>query len=417
MDDSARAPTASSATGSGGAIVAGYARFKGARRSWGWPKIVATGVFLLVLAGVIAGGIFFMLSYQKGLKDGPDGAFQVFHVGLRNLRHVDEKVLKLTVPKNVWELNPTIRTGLKALVAVERAEPDAWLAIAAKDYGMRKPRDAELIKEAMERLQEYFGETLELGAKVEGGELPGLAGQPAQRLEFRGQIKAVVWRGECHMLTRQGIGYWLFIASSSLEDAQHAFADLQKERLGFTPFTERKGWSEQPPPMDNFTGDKGLLTVKAPEGVWEKFSAKDEDENGELFLRGLYLKEKDNRKNALVLIATMNPKADLKEAAKTARDYVEEVEKRVVKDYLLVPVDEDKEGGLGYLTDIGNKRGRLLEMKLQLKDEPKRYVLLGVINDADSAFFLRCECTWESRQIWRQEFLDLLAKLRIRKGA
>ena len=54
-------------------------------------------------------------------------------------------------------------------------------------------------------------------------------------------------------------------------------------------------------------------------------------------------------------------------------------------------------------------------MKRVFNDEPKRYFLLAVINDPGIAYVVLCECTWESRQIWRQEFLDLLRSLTVKK--
>jgi hypothetical protein len=179
---------------------------------------------------------------------------------------------------------------------------------------------------------------------------------------------------------------------------------------------ERRGWREQPPVMENFTSLNGKIVLTGPKEVWTKGNALDEDETGELFLHGTYRGgEKDNRKNALLLIFTMEKKDKLQDAVKAVREYLDK--KKDDKSYKifnaaeLVPGQADN----GSLETIGEKRGHRVDLKLQFNDEPKTYYLLAVINDPDICYAILCECSWESRQIWRQDFLDVLASLRAKK--
>jgi hypothetical protein len=264
--------------------------------------------------------------------------------------------------------------------------------------------------EGKEHLESYFGETLELAEKTEAAEI---AGQTAQRLDFKAQIKQVFWWGECYMFTKNGIGFWFIMAAPTLDEARQELSDLQKDNRGLVLIDERRGWREQPPTMERFKGTKYPLYISAPEGVWEKFKAEDQDERGELFLFGRYLKEKDNRKNASVLILALDKKPSLKESLKDARAYFDSKKKEEDKNYQTEPVAEKGEEGI--VSMIGDRPGRILDLRLQLGNEPKRYVLLAVADGGEQHFAILCDCTWESRQIWRQDFLDLLRTFQLKK--
>jgi hypothetical protein len=77
---------------------------------------------------------------------------------------------------------------------------------------------------------------------------------------------------------------------------------------------------------------------------------------------------------------------------------------------------EDGQTEAGTLEDVGNRRGRTIDLKLQIGDEPEpqRYYLLSVVNEPDVCYAILCECSWKSRPIWRQDFLDVLRTLRLK---
>lgn len=384
------------------------ARLRG--KSWTLKHFVVGGIAVVMIAGVIVAAI--VLRNQFLQEDGPgqSGSVQNFDGKIRNAGNADEKVFRVALPRGKWRLDDSIKSGLKAIMALQRTEPDVWLAVAAKDYGRRKPRKAELIKEAKERLENHFGETLELGEKADDQEF---AGQRAQRLEFKGEVRQVVWRGECFMFPYHGIGYWVFIAAPGLEEAQQELIEIQKDNRGVILADSRSGWRPQPPKTETFRGTKLAFSVQAPEEVWEKYPAEDIDERGDLFLFGRYLKEKDNRKNASVLVAALDAQPGLKEALKVARSYFEEKIKEEDKDNAVVPVSE-KADDPGVNAEVGNRPGRLIELKVQRGTQPTRYLLVAVTQAGDRILAIRCQSTWESRQIWRQDFIDLLGSFQVR---
>lgn len=380
---------------------------------WTVGHYIKAGVIVAVVAGMIVTAIILRERFMPDEGGaGATGPMQNFDGKIRNARNVDEKVFRLALERGKWRLDDGIKSGLKAIIAVQRSEPDAWLAVAAKDYGTQKPRKAELIKEAKDRLENHFGETLELGEKADDQDF---VGERAQRLEFKGELKQVVWRGECFMFPHHGIGYWVFMAAPTLEEAQQEMIEIQKDKRGFILADSRSGWRPQPPKTIPYRGSKLPFTVHVPEEVWEKHKADDFDERGELFLFGRYLKEKDNRKNASVLVVALDAQPSMKQALLSARSYFEERIKEEDKDNTIIPVSE-KADDLGVTAEIGSRPGRMIELKIQRGTQPTRYLLIAVTQAGEKLLAFRCQSTWESRQIWRQDFIDLLSSFQVRKN-
>jgi hypothetical protein len=351
---------------------------------------------------------------------GPEGFRQITGYGggggervlvglVRNLENKDEKCFKLAVPQESWTTDKDLRTRFKAITAWKSTsqEQDGWFAVAVQDFGQQRPREAELMKVAVDGLEAHFGDALELNSKPSQATL---AGEDCMSIRFKGTANAVVWEGEAYMLAYHGFGYWLYVAAPTWAEAATLKAELEKN---FTLVTERRGWREQPPKMDSFSASAAPLSLSVPAGVWEKTNAKDEEETGELFLFGRFQREKDNRKNAALLIFSMDKKSDLSESMKEARAYIEKRKQEENMKYKLALAEE---GADIQSEQVGDRPGRLLELKLQLADEPKRYYLLAVVHHGDKAFVARCDCVWEHRQIWRQDFRSALGTMRFTKA-
>ncbi|MBM4071264.1 MAG: hypothetical protein FJ271_20355 [Planctomycetes bacterium] len=385
-------------------------RTRTVQRSSGARKLIIGAVILVLTGGAIAGAYSLRLNIGTDDGDAAD-AGQGFKGEIRNASNAMELVFRLVVPKTGWQQEQSIGAGLKAIIALQRAAPDVWLAVAARDYGTSKPRKAELVKEAKERLEHHFGETLEWQEKPDDKDF---AGQRAQCYEFTGEVRQVRWHGEVRMFAHHGIGYWFFLAAPSLEEAQLALADLQQDQRGFMLADKRVGWRPQPPRTESYRGAKLPIYLRGLEEVWEKHTRpEDVDERGELFLTGRFLQEKDNRKNASVLVIALDKKADLKESFQAARMYFENKIKEEDMDNIVSPVSE-KGSALGVTEVIANRPGRRIELKEQRGPQPARYILLAATEAGDHVLAIRCQCTWENRQIWRQDFLDLLGTLQIK---
>lgn len=375
--------------------------------------------FVLVVGGVFAilvgfgfatpQEIFTLQALRDAGRDSGTNGRQLFVGRVRTPKGTEEKAFRLLLAKDGWTPDKELRTHLNALGAWRNKQENLWLAVAVKDFGMQKPREAELVQSAIERLEAHFGDGLELAAKTEPADFAGTA---AQKLTFKGQLGTIISWGQCIMLTHHGFGYWIFLAGPTLEDTRPLEDELRKEDTGFALETDRRGWREQPPLVEAFVSSDKTVRLSAPEGVWEKATQPNvEYEAGTLLLVGRYLKERDNQKNAHLQVLTLEKHDDLKEAMKQARDFLEKAQTEQNAGYKLAAIDGQPE--LGVVEDIGNRRGRLAEMMLTLNDVPVRYYLVAVIGEAQHTEVVLCDCAWKSRQIWRQDFLGLLRTLKV----
>lgn len=387
------------------------------QRKFNWPRllvrVLAIGLGACVAILAILGTVWIFIDLPRFGGGGAERLEGNIYPGLVK----GEKVYKLALKREDWEFDRDAKTGFEAHSAWKHKQYDFWFAICVLDYGVQKPRDAEMLRYGIDKLETYYGDALELAAKAEPAKVGDM---PAQKLAFKGQIKAANWLGECYMFFHNGFGYWLFLASPDQETVDSFSPDLPKKN--FFVESDRRGWREQPPPTRTYASLNKKVTATVPESVWEKHDAKNVDENGELLLSGTYLKSKDNRKNATMLVFTYKKEDDLKTAMKTARDYLvgtikgdgENMNFKIVHAAEVAPGQTE----IGTVENIGNRRGRLIDLKRLFNDEPKplRYHLLAVVNEPDIGYAIYCDCTWESRQIWRQEFLDILAKMEFKKG-
>jgi hypothetical protein len=384
-----------------------------------WKTILVLGIFVVMIGGMVIGGlVFFLEGSRQGEEGSTDPNAQVLNGLFYDRQGKEERAFRLILPPGVWQGNKELKAGLKAVVALERTDPDAWLAVAVQDFGQRMPRDAELVKGAIERLEGYFGDKMELDERPQQREL---AGRPAQVLTFRGEFKEVPWMGECWALANHGLAYWVILAGAQgLEQAQKTLEELQAGKgKGFVLADERKGWSEQPPAMSTFAGLKTRFTVTGQKAVWTSFdSPKEIDPNAELLLNGKDLQErKDNLKRCTFLVLNLAKSADDPKAAlKIARDYVEVGRKEEDKNYKLVSVADKKgqtPGDDGQALKIAGRPGRMAELKLVRGDETVKYLLLAVLPLGDHVLVFQCEAHWQHHQAWRGDFLDLLASVRL----
>jgi hypothetical protein len=262
----------------------------------------------------------------------------------------------------------------------------------------------------VDKLETQFGVDMELDSP-EGAKFGSL---PARKVKFRGVRMDVKWEGEAWMIFSNGIAYYLFLAAPS-RDVVDYFAD-QLPQKHFFVISSRQGWREQPWPTETFATRDNKLEVSAPKGVWEK-STPTKDEK--LLLGGKYLRQKDNKKNALMIVYALEKQDDLKAVLKEAREQLETREKdsnnmaKVVHAAEVVP-GQPEAGSAD--RNIGEKGGRLIDLKLMIGDEKDahRYYLLAVVTETDASYAILCECSWASRQIWRQDFLDVIASFRVK---
>jgi len=202
------------------------------------------------------------------------------------------------LPKEDWTFDGDLRNRFDAKAAWQndRYKKPFWFVLDAKDYGMHKPRDAEMLRIGIDKLKAFFVDGLELAAKAEPFDFGNL---PAQKLPFRGEVKSVKWLGECQLFFNNGIAYWLIVASPDEEVLEYFVGELPAKHVFV--MTERRGWREQPLPTESFASSDNKLDMTALKGIWESGDPKDEDPNCNLLLTGKYLQVKDRVRTRICL--------------------------------------------------------------------------------------------------------------------
>lgn len=390
------------------------------KKSFNWLRLVLVLLTFGVAGSVVVIGILAVfLGYGFGIGKsggGADGKGSVFYGQIKGQKDGNEKVFKLVLSKDEWEIDRDVLSRFEAHQAWKhkQMEHDFWFAVVVQDYGPHKPRDAEMLRYGIDKLEAFFSDTLEIEKKAEPAKIKDLA---AQKIQFKGQIKSANWLGECYMFFNNGVGYWLFLSSPDWRTIEH-FAEEMPKKYFFVE-SERRGWREQPQPVETFTAVNKKFNATVLKKVWEELrNPKDVEENGVLYLSGRYTKAKDNRKNASLLVFTLKKEDDLKAAMKSARDYLDSKVKNENETYKIALATEVSPGQTegGASENVGNRPGRILDLKRLAGEEIQRYYFLAVANEADAAYVIVGDCTWDSRQIWRQDFLDAIRSINFTKG-
>jgi hypothetical protein len=391
--------------------MAGPARRRGKGRP-GLPRWVTLGTWALLVGSVaVTSVVVFRMLGDRFTTKKADTVDWVPEDARFNFR--------LTVRRGEWKENSAARLGLEAFFALEKINAARWLAIAAEDFGIQNPRDADLEKGAVQRLERYF-----TGSGLEWEPRPAktrLAGRPVQRIVFQGEHDKVMSRGECLMIRHRGIGYWIFLWAPAKQNqkwqtTRRELADLQASPGGgFTLLGSRKGWEERPRAMDRFQGAKHRFSLLGLKDYWEQFSATDEDPNGDLYLQRKNAKarrEPVRGVTILVVVVPANPGATWQTALQDAKDHLLRrqpagEEKPRLK---LAPGQADE---LGVEKDVGNVPGRVGELKV-LNGSLQNLAVIAVVMRAEHVYIIQCQCPWKDRASWRGEFNQMLATFDLR---
>jgi hypothetical protein len=173
------------------------------------------------------------------------------------------------------------------------------MAIGAKDYNTRSPRESELENGLTKVLDNLMDKET-----VSKTELPDKTwmGQEIKGFKFHAQRKkdGTAVDGEAYRFSNKGIGYW-FLAwtgeNNIFEDMKPEFSELRRHcKL----LHLRDDWREKHSAVVPFKGERTNYTILDGEGVWEE----DRDESNLKFEgaeadKKLKLKPEKNKKDAI----------------------------------------------------------------------------------------------------------------------
>jgi hypothetical protein len=315
-------------------------------------------------------------------------------------------------PEPPWETeDATIRHSLKALLVMQRTAPTSFLALLAKDYKNQAPTDAEVQAEALRRLGDYFNKDNLEWEEREPGQL---AGQPAQRLVFRGETAGHSMSGECDLLIA-GCRAYVFLAWAPADQVQTAAQEFPELLTRFSLLSKTKA----PAPRESATksfGSPGLpYVVDDDSGLWDRWTpptdfdpaavlalvARDRDETGKV--------RSDRIAPATALILVLKPgHADLAAAVKAARGHLEAQQKELYPQTTFEPVGEESTGKVDH---VGTEPGQILRLHVQNAEKRQRFFQFGVVRRPEQTVVVQCECSWEQREAWQPRFDQLLGSL------
>jgi hypothetical protein len=195
-------------------------RAKRQRRPWGTILLVVSG--LMLLAGL---ALYFAIKGFPVLE--PPGGHEA--PSAPPVHESQEFNYRFVLPETSWKQDNQVRLKIKAnLLAMHRTNPDAWFALAARDFKTRAPDKNEVTKEAVKRLEGCFQE-LEWDPAPDNS----LAGQPAWVVKFQGKADNTLMKGDCYILVHQNMTYW-FTTWCAAKDAPRLGSELNRIRDGFS---------------------------------------------------------------------------------------------------------------------------------------------------------------------------------------
>jgi hypothetical protein len=317
---------------------------------------------------------------------------------------------RFVFPGPEWRKDDFLKVAVKAnSLALARSAPDAWMALATKDYKTTDPDVGQLTDEAVQRLAGYF-ETLEFEAKGDGD----LGGHKARRLVFQGKVKDRLMSGECYLLAHKGIAYWFTTwttAEAAGRQPQQIAAEFQRLRNGFSLGHARDAWTGRVP-ANTFVGRRAAYELREVPPPWKEWPEPQSlDERGDLLLVAADPDEpKDISRNATALVLLLDKPADLAAAVAAARAYVEAQHRQTFQTAKL-SVSRDRE------LPVGAVPGRVVELRALDGETRERFVALAVVlhKDLERLVVIQCECDWKRRTRWEPAFQELLAKFQLRK--
>jgi hypothetical protein len=327
---------------------------------------------------------------------------------------------RFTMPAN-WSKDPDTKksltaSGLKVRLAVRRNSPTAWMALLAKDVEKEKSlHGSDLQDEAVRSLNKFV-----TGLEWQRKEDDQLGDQPAKRIEFQGEIKSVSVAGECLMNMHQGFAYWLFTWAPSSEKSEAA-DEWVSARKGLEYLNQRELWKEKKRKSTTVTGTAIGYTLRFPDDVWEKQTPFGYENTTDLALLGTDPvsdtgNKHDAKRAATAHVLELPKEADLKAAMTAAQARL--LKKQTVEDgYTGTKIDPvaDEEGPIDRAADLGAIPGRIAHLRVKNSDSRERFVVMAVAVIDDQVMAVICECDWQRRAFWEQEFAYLLERFG-RKG-
>jgi hypothetical protein len=245
-----------------------------------------------------------------------------------------EKNFSLEEPASPWVQDGTMQgmLGSPYLRVYKRDNPEAFIAVGARDYETQEPRPGDLLQSLKAPLAKILvPKTLEQQPIPEGTTWFAL---PVKGFNFRGQLKSgAVVEGEAYAVSHKGLGYW-FLAwtgeNQIFAEQREMFAKVRAK----CKFLDLRGnWTARQANVVEFKNNVLGYSIRDGEGIWteetDEKRVKDEDPKADkYFTARIKPKTSDFAHEAELVIFILDSKGEPLEQART---YVVERENRDVE--------------------------------------------------------------------------------------
>lgn len=307
-----------------------------------------------------------------------------------------------------WEEDQALKAkfGVR-LLAQQRANPTAYMALDTLDPKDRTPSVREMDAQARKLLANYFKKTLEADPIKEGE----LAGQKANWFAFFGQNDEIAARGEVYFFADQGIGYWIYTwaAEGDYVGLKSDFAEL---RNGFAILGKREKWEQVQSRQIILTGAKVKnYQLVDTTGRWEKevdseLDAYDPKADMALKANDPNIKIPSMGANLVVMVLD---RAD--DAVAAAKAHLLAKQKR---DGFPATRITDVEGELPK-DRVGELKGHLLKWRINNGDNRERYAVVGIVPREKDMLVIYAEAPWERRFTWEEAFQRIVESVQVKE--
>ena len=332
---------------------------------------------------------------------------------------VPDKNFSFVEPAGPWtqdgEMQGTL--GSPFLRVYKRDNPEAFIALGAKDFVDRTPQAGELQQPFLLALRRLLtADTLKMQSIPEGAEWFGRA---VGGFTFRGQLKnGSIVEGEAYHVVHQGIGYWFLAWTGENQIYAEQKEVFAKVRSQFKWLGLRDDWIARRAAAIRFTNNVLGYSILDGEGIWtevtDEKAVKAEDPAADKFFTArIKRKGSDFPHEAELVILVLDSRGD--DPFDQARKYIEERENQDVENRGKTTFElHNEDTSLDEPNAVeGNAPFMLLKSRNSVSEQSALWALSAIrIGDKVVAARAKCSFTQEDREQFERKFVVLVRSLR-----
>jgi hypothetical protein len=330
-----------------------------------------------------------------------------------------EKNFSFIEPAGPWTQDGEMQGALGSpfLRVYKRDNPEAFIALGARDFVDRTPQPGELQQPLLLALRRLLtAGTLKMQTIPEGAEW---FGRGVGGFTFRGQLKnGSIVEGEAYHVDHQGIGYWFLAWTGENQIYAEQKEVFAKVRSQFKLLDLRNDWTARRAPTIRFTNNVLGYAILDGERIWtevtdEKAVKAEDPAADKYFTARIKRKGSDFSHEAELVILVLDAKGD--EPFDQARKYLEERENRDVENRGKTTFElhnEDTSFDEPNAVE-GNAPFMLLKSRNSVSEQSALWALSAIrIGDKIVAARAKCSFTQEDREQFERKFVVLVRSLR-----